>query len=93
MVVASASIKEGPGGDMFYFTKRHFGFLFICLGLVSVHYIYRLERWKDWSGRLLVGALGLLFAVGYWPYRQRAKRWIRFGFFNNISLAKLANWR
>ena len=33
MMVASASIKEGPGGDMFYFTKRHLIFLFVCLGI------------------------------------------------------------
>ena len=67
MMVASASIKEGPGGDMFYFTKRHLIFLFVCLGIGVGTLYLPLERWREWSGRLLVGALG---SVGlYLPLR------------------------
>lgn len=93
MMVASASIKEGPGGDMFYFTKRHLIFLFICLGIGVATLYLPLERWKAWSGRLLVGALGLLFAtLAVGRTVNGAKRWIGFGFFNiqPAELAKLA---
>lgn len=93
MMVASASIKEGPGGDMFYFTKRHLIFLFICLGFGVATLYLPLERWKEWSGRLLVGALGLLFAtLAVGRTVNGAKRWIGFGFFNiqPAELAKLA---
>ncbi len=93
MMVASASIKEGPGGDMFYFTKRHLIFLIICL-IIGVGTLYLpVERWKTWSGKLLVGALGLLFAVlAVGRTVNGAKRWIGFGFFNiqPAELAKLA---
>lgn len=93
MMVASASIKEGPGGDMFYFTKRHLIFLFICLGIGVGTLYLPIERWKAWSGRLLVGALGLLFAtLAVGRTVNGAKRWIGFGFFNiqPAELAKLA---
>ncbi len=93
MMVASASIKEGPGGDMFYFTKRHLIFLIICLGIGVGTLYLPLERWKAWSGRLLVGALGLLFAtLAVGRTVNGAKRWIGFGFFNiqPAELAKLA---
>ncbi len=93
MMVASASIKEGPGGDMFYFTKRHLIFLILCL-MIGVGTLYLpVDRWKKWSGQLLVGALGLLFAVlAVGRTVNGAKRWIGFGFFNiqPAELAKLA---
>ncbi len=93
IMVASASIKECPGGDMFYFTKRHLAFLFICLAIGVGTLYLPVERWKNWSGQLLVGALGLLFAVlAIGRTVNGAKRWIGFGFFNiqPAELAKLA---
>ncbi|WP_024872514.1 cell division protein FtsW [Tolumonas lignilytica] len=93
MMVASASIKEGPGGDMFYFTKRHLIFLVICIVLGVATLYVPIERWKEWSGRLLIGALSLLFAVlAVGRTVNGAKRWIGFGFFNiqPAELAKLA---
>lgn len=93
MMVASASIKEGPGGDMFYFTKRHLVFLVLCLISGTATLYIPMEKWREWSGRLLVGALSLLFAVLIVGRTVNgAKRWIGFGFFNiqPAELAKLA---
>lgn len=93
MMVASASIKEGPGGDMFYYTKRHLIFLILCMGCGVVTLYVPIEKWKAWSGKLLIGALGLLFAVLIVGRTVNgAKRWIGFGFFNiqPAELAKIA---
>lgn len=93
MMVASASIKEGPGGDMFYYTKRHLIFLIICLGCGVATLYVSVEKWKAWSNKLLLGALFLLFAVLVVGRTVNgAKRWIGFGFFNiqPAELAKLA---
>ena len=57
MMVASASIKEGPGGDMFYYTKRHLIFLILCMGCGVVTLYVPIEKWKAWSSKLLIGAL------------------------------------
>lgn len=83
VMVASASINEGPSGDMFYFTKRHLAYLLICIVACSCTLYVPIARWKDWSGQLLVGVLVMLFAVlAVGRTVNGAKRWIGFSFFN-----------